>query len=142
MRRKRNHRPIQELDFVKEHTSLSEVLQNKALSKLGDSYVNFVYSLAKSIKDKELINERVPSRILAEALKRANLRKYLPNRISRHDQGDAAEALIGYGWSQGLVSLEECVHILAQRGDDPIEAFVSLIKSTMGRLEVTDWQRK
>lgn len=133
---------MQRLNFVKKRDSLGEVLQDKALAKLGDSYVNFVYSLAKSIKEDELTNERVPSRILAEALKKAGLRECLPSRISRHDQGDAAEALIVYAWLQGVVPLEECVNILIEKADDPTEAFTKLIQAVRNRLEVVEWRRR
>ena len=130
---------MQRLSFLKRHDSLSGILLDKELAKLGDSYVNFVYSLAKSIKKDELTNTRVPSRVLAEALKKANLREYLPSRINRHDQGDAAEALIIYAWLQGIVPFEECVNILAERADEPVEAFTKLIEVVRKRLEVMKW---
>ena len=129
-------RSIPKLDSIKKHGSLNEILSDKGLAKLGDSYVNFVYSLAKSKKKNELTNERVPSKVLAEALKKAGLRGYLPSRISRHDQGDAVEALIIYGWLHGIVPLEECVSILEKDADVPVEAFTNLICAMNKRLEV------
>ena len=127
---------IPKLDSVKKHGSLDEILTDKGLAKLGDSYINFVYSLAKSKKRNELTNERVPSKVLAEALKKAGLREYLPSRTNRHDQGDAIEALIIYGWLYGIISLEESVSILENDADVPVEAFTNLIGMIIKRLDV------
>jgi hypothetical protein len=127
---------ILKLDLIKKYSYLNEILSDKGLAKLGDSYVNFVYSLAKSKKKNELTNERVPSKVLAEALKKAGLREYLPSRTSRHDQGDAVEALIIYGWLYGIVPFEECVSILEKDADAPVEAFTNLILTMNKRLEV------
>ena len=120
-------------NFVK-HNSLREILLDKKLAKLGDSYINFIYSIANSKKKNEPTNERVSSVILAESLKRAGLREYLPNRIDRHDQGDAVEALLVYTWLYDIISLEESVDILADKADVPVEAFSNLIEVTMKRL--------
>jgi hypothetical protein len=105
------------------------------LSKLGDAYINFVYSLAKSKKKKEPSNERVSSEILSNALKRAGLRKYLPSRFSRHEQGDAVEALLIYTWLKEIIPIEECVNILTEKADSPIDAFTDLINLAKKRLE-------
>ena len=127
---------MSKLDFMKRHDSLSEILSDKGLAKLGDSYINFVYSLAQSKKKDEPTNERVSSRILAEALKKAGLRAYLPSRMNRHDQGDAVEALIIYSWLHGIVTLEECVNILEKNSETPVEAFKNLIDEMSRRLDV------
>jgi len=127
---------IPKIESVKKYGSLDEILSDKGLAKLGDSYVNFIYSLAKSKKRNELTNERVPSNVLAEALKKGGLRGYLPSRTSRHDQGDAIESLIIYGWLHGTISFEECVSILEKDADIPVEAFTNLINVIIKRLEV------
>lgn len=124
------------LNFLKKHSSLNEILSDKELAKLGDSYINFVYSVAKSKKDDKPTNVRVPGKILAEALKNAGLRQYLPSRISRHDQGDAVESLIIYSWLNGTVSLEECISILEENAETPVKAFTNLINMMSKRLEV------
>jgi len=123
-------------DFMRKHDSLNEIFSDKELAKLGDSFINFVYSLAKSKKNDETTNERVPGRILAEALRKAGLREYLPSRMSRHDQGDAVESLIIYGWLHGIASLDECVKILEKKAETPVEAFTDLIDEISKRLDV------
>jgi hypothetical protein len=103
-----------------------EILTNHKLAALGDAYVNFLYSLAISKKSREPTGAKVDSRLLAEALKKAGLREYLPSRTDRHKQADAAEALIVYAWLKGLISLEEGVKVL-ERYKDEVEGFCSLL---------------
>lgn len=124
------------INFARKHTSLSEILLDKELAKLGDAFVNFIFSLAVSNKRATPTNIRVPSNILAEALKKAGCRKHLPSRTDRHRQGDAVEALIIYSWLEGILSLEECVTILQQKADSPVEAFTNLITTIINRLDV------
>jgi len=107
--------------------SLREVLLDKRLAGLGDAYVNFVYSLAYSVKFRELSGIKVRSETLAEALKRAGLRNLLPGRLNRHTLGNATEALIIHAWLNGLVSDEECVNILKDHLERPVEAFTNLL---------------
>ncbi|MEJ2243979.1 MAG: hypothetical protein P8X87_05555 [Candidatus Bathyarchaeota archaeon] len=37
--------------FIKNHEKLSDILMDQKLAKLGDAYVNFLYSLALSKKE-------------------------------------------------------------------------------------------
>lgn len=99
---------------------------DQKLAKLGDAYVNFLYSLALSKKTGEATGVKVKGRLLADAFKKADLRKFLPSRVDRHKQADAAEALIIYPWIQGSMTLEEGLEILEQTEDD-VEAFSNLL---------------
>lgn len=112
--------------FMQKYESLNEVLMDQKLAKLGDSYVNFLYSLALSKKEGTPTGTKVKGRLLAEAFKKAGLRKYLPSRIDRHKQADAAEALIVYAWIKGLITLEEGLEIFEQE-EDSTDAFVNLL---------------
>ena len=118
----------------KQHTNLSEVLLDQKLAKLGDAYVNFLYSLALSRKSGEPTGTKVKGRVLADAFKKAGLRKFLPSRIDRHKQADAAEALIVYAWILGLTTLEEGLEILEQN-EDSIEGFNVLLLAAKEKLE-------
>jgi len=122
-------------NFTRKHMSLPEIFLDKGLAKVGDAFVNFVFSLAVSNKKATPTNIRVPGHILSEALKKTGYRKYLPSRIDRHGQGDAVEALIFYSWLEGILSLEECVSILQQEADMPVEAFTKLITTIIERLD-------
>ncbi|MEJ2242767.1 MAG: ribonuclease III family protein [Candidatus Bathyarchaeota archaeon] len=105
--------------FIPKYETLTEVLLDQKLAKLGDAYVNFLYSL-------------VLSKILADAFKKAGLRKFLPSRINRHKQADAAEALIVYAWIQGQMNMEEGLEIL-EKNEDNIEAFSLLLLSAKSK---------
>jgi len=121
--------------FVPKYKNLREVLTDQKLASLGDSFVNFVYSLALSRRKEEPIGAKVDSRVLSEALKKAKLRKFLPSRTDRHTQADAAEALIVYAWIQNTMTMEEGVNILEQH-EDPVEAFCALLLTTVKKLNL------
>jgi len=117
-----------------EHSSLREVLLDGKLAKFGDSYVNFIYSLALSMKEGVPQGSRVQGMVLSQALREANLRGFLPNRSDRHVQADAAEALIAFSWIKEIVSLEDSVDILLDNLNEPSEAFTVLLKLIIERL--------
>ncbi len=114
---------------------MNEVLVDKDLAKLGDAYVNFVWSLALSEKKGKATGEKVKSSTLAEALRRSGLRKSLAKRFDRHAQGDAAEALIVYSLLRGVMPIQECVNLLCGVVEDPVQAFVALLEEIKRRLE-------
>jgi hypothetical protein len=116
------------LSFLPKYETLTEVLMDQKLAKLGDAYVNFLYSLVLSKKNKEPTGTKVKGRVLADAFKKSGLRKFLPSRITRHKQADAAEALIVYAWIQGHMKMEEGLEILEQY-EDNVEAFSFLLLS-------------
>jgi hypothetical protein len=121
--------------YIPQYESLSEVLMNQKLAKLGDAYVNFLYSLALSNKKGEPTGTKVQGRLLADAFKKAGLRKFLPSRIDRHKQADAAEALIVYAWIRGSVTMEEGLEIIEQN-EDKIEAFSLLLLTAKRKLDI------
>lgn len=123
--------------FVPKYKNLSEALKDQKLASLGDSFVNFIYSLALSRRKGEPIGAKVNSRVLSEALKKAGLRKLLPSRTDRHTQADAAEALIVYAWIQNIMTMEEGVNILEQH-EDPVEAFCALLLTMAKKLNLAD----
>ena len=114
------------LSFIPKYERLNEILMDQKLAKLGDAYVNFLYSLVLSKKNQEPTGIKVKGRILADAFKKAGLRRFLPSRMTRHKQADAAEALIVYAWIQKHMSIEEGLEILEQN-EDSIEAFSLLL---------------
>jgi len=121
--------------FTSQYSSLNEILKDHKLAALGDAYVNFIYSLALSKRRGEPTGAKVDSHVLAEALKRSGLRGFLPSRVDRHKQADAAEALIVYAWIQDLMSIEEGVNIL-EKHEDVVEAFCSLLLEVRRKLNI------
>jgi hypothetical protein len=123
-------------EFIPQHENLSEVLTDHKLAKLGDAYVNFLYSLAVSKKTGEPAGIKVKGRLLADAFKKAGLRKFLPSRMDRHKQADAAEALIVYAWIHSSMTIEEGLEILEQN-ENSLEAFSCLLLTAKMKLEKT-----
>lgn len=119
--------------FAKKHQTLAEVLMDHELASLGDAYVNFVYSMALSQKKGKPSGARVKGSVLAEAIKRTDLRQYMPTRVSRHVMADAAEALAVYAWLQNYITLEESVEILCRR-EENIEGFIELLQTIKKRI--------
>ena len=112
--------------FAWARRNLNEVLIDHALASLGDSYVNFVYSLAISNRKGSPLGTKVKGSVLAEALRKAGLREYLPSGLSRHDLADGAEALIVYAWLSHCVSLDESVAMIGKKSD-PVEGLSELL---------------
>jgi len=121
--------------FVPQYESLSQVLMDQKLASLGDAYVNFLYSLALSKKKGEATGIKVKGRLLADAFKEVELRKFLPSRIDNHKKADAAEALIVYAWIRGSMTMEEGLEILEQNGDE-VEAFSLLLRTAKMKLNL------
>jgi len=120
--------------FGKACKNIAEALTNHGLASLGDTYINFAYSLAISNKKGEPTGAKVKGGMLAEALKKAGLRDYLPSRMNRHMLADAAEALIVYAWLHNHVTLEETVTTL-ENTDDPVEGLSQLLVRIKNRIK-------
>ena len=103
--------------FLKNYTSLAQVLTDKPLAALGDAYVNFAYSLALSKRTGKPRGKKVKGAPLAEAVRKAGLRQSLPTRIDKHIISDAAEALLVYAWLNNFITLEESVAVLEKTDD-------------------------
>ena len=120
--------------FVPTYQTLTEVMVDSNLAAFGDTWANLIYSIYVSYKCKSLTGTRVGSRILSEALKQEDLRNLMPSRVTRHKLADAAEALLGYAWLKGVISINESIGLLL-RGDEVIDAFTILLLEIKKRLE-------
>ena len=103
--------------FLQPYTSLIQILTDEKLAALGDAYVNFAYSLAMSKKLGKPYGKKVKGTPLAEAVRKAGLRKLLSSRIDKHVLSDAAEALLVYAWLKEALTLEESVEALEKNAD-------------------------
>ena len=94
---------------------------DKGLAKIGDGVVNLTYSIAKSIfltkvnKNNKSIRTglKVSKKILAEALKKADMKKFSKSRADAHDLADTVEALIAYIWFRDKMTIKDMVNFLA-----------------------------
>ena len=126
---------ISHSEFLKNYSSLSQILTDKKLAALGDAYVNFIYSLALSKKLGRSCGKKVKGAPLAEAVRKAGLRKLLPSRIDKHALSDAAEALLVYGWLNEASTLEENVKML-EKSDDLKAGLVQLLTKTAAKIKL------
>lgn len=122
--------------FTKTHNKLAEILTDHGLASLGDTYLNFAYSLALSNRKGQPSGTKVKGSMLAKALRKAGLREFLPSRMSRHMLADAAEALIVYAWLHNCITLEESVATLGKT-DDSVEGLTQLLTAIKNRIKLS-----
>ncbi len=120
--------------FLKKYDNLPQVMTDNELASLGDAYINFVCSLALSKRKGEPLGTKAKGKMLAEALKNAGLREYLPSRMNRHAFADAAEALMVYAWLCGYITLEDSVAIL-EKSDNQVEGLTKLLTTIKSRIK-------
>ena len=121
--------------FLKNYSSLPQVLTDKPLAALGDAYVNFVYSLALSKRTGKPCGKKVKGTPLAEAVRKAGLRKLMPSRIDKHVLSDAAEALLVYAWLNDFITLEESVEVL-EKTDDLEKGLARLLLAAKEKIKI------
>lgn len=130
-----HQRKNKQFPFAPTYKTTQEVLIDHNLAALGDAYTNLIYSLYLSIKTGKPVGAKANSRMLSKALKEAGLREFIPSRVDRHKQADAAEALLVYVWLQGLTSITESIDILIKHKNVD-EAFSSLLSEAKKKLEL------
>jgi hypothetical protein len=128
--------------------SISALMRDKGLSRLGDAFVNFAYSAAKTKVKGRPFGEKVPDRVLSMALEIAKVP--IPPRLSHGERGDIAEALLAYVWMGRRLSLDKAVDILtagmskgeyesrALERELSAKAFSDLIKLAVDLIECGD----
>ncbi len=119
---------------LRSYNNVEELLLDKDLASLGDSYVNFVYSLAVSQKTGQPIGAKVNNEVLSKAVEASGLRALLPHRVDRHTRGNAAEALLVFAWLQDTLEMNECIKVLSEK--DPVDGFTILLRHIMKRLDL------
>ncbi len=94
-------------------SGLKAIARNKDWARLGDSFVNLAYSMAKTKAVGRPVGERVPDRVLSKALE---ISKTIDvSRMTAGEKGDVVEAILAYAWSNHLISLEEAAETLFVR---------------------------
>lgn len=116
---------------------LKRILTDKGLAKLGDAYVNFIYSLALTEIEGKPTGIKVSDRILSDAAKKSGLKNLLAKRTRRDDVANAVEALIVYVWREELMKMEEAIDIL-KNNQNPCDAFINLTLEAKRRAMVIE----
>lgn len=92
------------------HETIQALSKDKGLSRLGDSFVNLVYSSAKSRSSGRPFGGKVPDKILSRSLSMSGVK--VPHRLDHGERGDIVEGALAYAWTNDLLTLEEAVEIL------------------------------
>ncbi|MEN3006949.1 MAG: ribonuclease III family protein [Candidatus Methanosuratincola petrocarbonis] len=92
------------------YETILEISKDKGLSRLGDSFVNLVYSSAKSRSSGRPFGGKVPDKILSRSLSISGVK--VPTRLNHGERGDIIEGALAYAWTKDLITLEEAVGIL------------------------------
>jgi len=117
------------------YEKIAKVLMDRKLARFGDSYVNFIFSLALTRARQEPQGARVSDRVLADAAVKTGLRKFLPRRTKRNDVANSVESLLVYGWLNGIISLEESARVLEANIQAPSDAVAKLAEEILRRIE-------
>jgi hypothetical protein len=127
---------------------IRSILRDKDLARLGDSFVNLIYSTAKTRAKGKPVGEKVPDRVLSQALEIAKLP--VPMRLTHGERGDVVEAVLAYAWMHSMLPLEEAVTILyttiarveyesiSLEREMSARAFSRLIRVAVDRIEGAD----
>ena len=130
---------------------IDSILMDKGLARLGDAFVNLIYSAAKTKAKGRAVGERVQDRVLSHALETAKLP--VPKRLTHGERGDVVEAVLAYAWMHDMLPMEEAVTILyktisgAEYESRSLEremsarAFSRLIRVAIERIEGVDANR-
>ncbi len=113
---------------------IANIVRDRGLAQLGDSLLNFAYSLALTETRGKPKGTKVPDKILAEAAVRAGLRSHLPRRVGRGDVANGLEALLAQTWLEKLITLDEIVACLKAKSLFPSHNFTQLAELALKRL--------
>ena len=109
---------IRDLNLNKAQRAIGK---DKGLAQIGDGIVNLTYSMAKSMfltKNNEnnqifRTGVKVSKKILANALKNADMKDFAKTRADAHDLANTTEALVAYVWLNNHLSLHEIIDLLS-----------------------------
>jgi len=113
---------------------LIQILLDRKLAQLGDSFVNLAYSLALTRSLKQPVGTRVSDKVLADAARKAGIRRLLPKRMSRGDVSNAVESLVAYAWLYHHFTIDEVSAILEREVGSPSDAFATLSERILEKL--------
>ena len=122
------------LDDLLSNPEFQQILKNRRLARLGDAYVNFLFSLALTKASGIPVGVKVSDRILFEAAKNSGIRPLLPRRIKRGEVANVIEALVVDSWMRKSLELDEMVDIISKNSDDLTEAATQLVQTILERM--------
>lgn len=121
-------------DDLASNLEFQEILRNRKLARLGDAYVNFLFSLALTKATGIPVGVKVSDRVLFEVAKKTGIRPLLPKRIKRGEVANAIEAIIIDSWMRRSLELDEMTDIISKNPDNITEAATQLVKRILERM--------
>jgi len=109
------------------------ILLDNRLAQLGDTFVNFVYSLALTRRHNRPVGKRISDKALAEAAQLADIRELLPKRTKRGNVANSIEALLVHVWLSRLMTIDEMTSIL-QATEPDSKAFAEVTRKALQKL--------
>ncbi len=100
----------------KKYNSLEDIVNDKSLAKIGDLFINLLYSTAKSKILGLPFHQRVWDDCMAEAMKNSNLSQHVSRKKDKGKLADACEALVLYAWLTDLITINEIISTLVIDG--------------------------
>jgi hypothetical protein len=113
---------------------LMPILLDRKLAQLGDAFINLAYSLALTRRLRHPVGTKVSDRVLADAARKAGIRRLLPRRMSRGDVSNAIESLMAYAWLNHQLTIDEASTVLERQAESPSDAFASLSSKILEKL--------
>ncbi|MEM3079837.1 MAG: ribonuclease III family protein, partial [Thermoproteota archaeon] len=101
---------------------------------LGDSYLNFLYSMALSEAGGKPTGARIKDRTLVDVAKATGIRSMLPSRTPKGRVADSIEALIMYTWLRGVLKFEDMMEVFRKRLYDPVSSLEEIVREAVKRL--------
>ncbi|MFW9990619.1 MAG: ribonuclease III family protein [Candidatus Odinarchaeota archaeon] len=123
------------------------ILHDQGNAKLGDSFVNFLFSVAKSLCWQRTTGLKVADAVLSNAYKQSRLKEYVFLKGNKDVLGDKIEALLLWTWLSRFMDFTEMVNVLRKNLDTSkfnhhemekitsTEAFCSLFDEIASKLE-------
>lgn len=93
------------------------IIHNQGNAKLGDGFVNFLFSMAKSLSQKRTTGLKVPDIVLSKAYRQSNMSKHVELKGNKDILGDKVEALLLWTWLSDYMDLMEMASILRDNLD-------------------------
>lgn len=120
--------------FPEPPRGLFEIISDKGLARLGDSYLNFLYSMALSEAEGKPTGARIKDRTLVDVAKATGIRSILPARTPKGRVADSIEALLAYTWLREALKFEDMMEVFRRRFYDPVSSLEEIVKEAVKRL--------
>ncbi len=101
-------------DSLVQHDSISAIINDKGLAQIGDTLVNFCYSLAKSVVLGKMAGEKVRDRVLARAIRATPVYQHIHRRTDAGRAADAYESIMAWLWMKNLIEAQFIIEFLVE----------------------------